>query len=179
MLSWAHVVWWFGVPGGCRVSDATRQGNVIDFSHFAKAGWGSRAAPFYSSCLETEGKPDESGTAEQITVGLANVRENGKHNRYIIWLGMCEPVLIRIGLNLLWEINHAHRVWQFLERLWIESMHLDCWVFLAAVISRVIFVLVLGVFFFLSQSEHWQGIMKLPQRRNEAESAAVPVQLKM
>lgn len=60
--------------------DATRQGNVTDFSHFSKAGWGSRAAFFYSSCLETEGKPDESRMAEQITVRLANVRENGKHN---------------------------------------------------------------------------------------------------
>lgn len=69
---------------GLRVPDATRQGNVMDSSHFAKAGWASRAALFYGSCSETEGKPNESHMAEQITVRVANVPQSGKHNLYLI-----------------------------------------------------------------------------------------------
>lgn len=67
---------------GLLLPGATRQGNVIDSSLFAKAGWGSRAALFYSSCSETEGKPNESHMAEQITVRVADVPQSGKHNLY-------------------------------------------------------------------------------------------------
>lgn len=66
------------------MSGATRQGNVNDFSHFARAGWGSRAALFYSSCSKTEGKPNESHMAEQITVREADVPQSGKRNLCLI-----------------------------------------------------------------------------------------------
>lgn len=81
-------MWWFRAPGAAGVwCHETRKCHWL--LTLCQIGWGSRAALFYSSCSETEGKPSGSHMAEQVTVRVANVPLSGKHNLYIkgnVWV---------------------------------------------------------------------------------------------